>query len=84
MSIANVRAITHHLEKQMFEAQRKCDWLNFYRHLLLRDLISQVIVFYWPIYFLNKRLRYSNAVVVIIDYAQKDFNGYSMIILPED
>jgi len=46
MSIANVRAVTNHIEKQMFECQRKCDWLNFYRHLLLRDLVSQVCVNY--------------------------------------
>ncbi|WAR03612.1 hypothetical protein MAR_010170 [Mya arenaria] len=42
MSLANVRAVTGHVEKAMFETQRKGDWLQFYRHLLLRDLISQV------------------------------------------
>ncbi|XP_052800800.1 uncharacterized protein LOC128231721 isoform X2 [Mya arenaria] len=41
MSLANVRAVTGHVEKAMFETQRKGDWLQFYRHLLLRDLISQ-------------------------------------------
>ncbi|XP_060578920.1 uncharacterized protein LOC132735904 isoform X2 [Ruditapes philippinarum] len=41
MSIANVRAVTNFIEKNMYESQRKSDWLNYYRHLLLRDLISQ-------------------------------------------
>ncbi|XP_052234389.1 uncharacterized protein LOC127846943 isoform X4 [Dreissena polymorpha] len=41
MSPANVRAVNPHIEKHMYECQRRCDWLNFYRHLLLRDLISQ-------------------------------------------
>ncbi|XP_053375797.1 uncharacterized protein LOC123534926 isoform X2 [Mercenaria mercenaria] len=41
MSIANMRAVTNFIEKNMYESQRKSDWLNYYRHLLLRDLISQ-------------------------------------------
>lgn len=41
MSIANVRSVSYAIEKKMYECNRKCDWLNFYRHLLLRDLISQ-------------------------------------------
>jgi len=42
MSAPNVRAVTGHIEKDMFDAQRKVDWLNFYRRLLIRDLLSQV------------------------------------------
>lgn len=41
MSIANVRAVTNFIEKNMYEARRKSDWMNYCRHLLLRDLVSQ-------------------------------------------
>lgn len=41
MSIANVKAVTSEIEKTMCELQAQNDWLNFYRNLLVRDLISQ-------------------------------------------
>ena len=70
LSVANVNAVTNFIEKKMYECQRRCDWLNFYRNMLLRDLVSQVVFFLF-----EKRL---SPVSLTKWTASSEFGTYSL------